>query len=113
MIDVATHKVTNHFVLDDATHRYRVNGGAPDPEGKVLYASTTEITKQADRYTLGQPKYTIIDLAQQKIVKTVDEPTQAPEAVVAAVAAADAAAAASKSLPMANISTSSAPRSRC
>lgn len=78
VIDVATHKVTNHFVLDDATHRYRVNGGAPDPEGKVLYASTTEITKQPDRYVIGKPKYTIIDMAQQKIVKTVDEPANEP-----------------------------------
>ncbi len=76
VIDVATRKVTNHFVLDDATHRFRVNGGAPDPQGKVLYTSTTEITKQADRYVIGKPKYTIIDLAQQKIVKTVDEPTE-------------------------------------
>ncbi|SPE42531.1 conserved exported hypothetical protein [Candidatus Sulfopaludibacter sp. SbA3] len=78
VIDVATHKVTNHFVLDDATHRYRLNGGAPDPEGKVLYASTTEITKQSDRYVIGKPKYTIVDMAQQKIVKTVDEPTATP-----------------------------------
>lgn len=76
VLDVATHKITNHFVLDDATHRYRVNGGAPDPEGKVLYASTIEITKKADRFEIGKPKYTIIDLAQQKIVKTVDEPAE-------------------------------------
>ncbi len=76
VIDVATRKVTNHFVLDDATHRFRVNGGAPDPQGKVLYTSTTEITKQSDRYVIGKPRYTIIDLAQQKIVKTVDEPTE-------------------------------------
>lgn len=76
VIDVATHKVTNHFVLDDATHRFRVNGGAPDPQGKVLYTSTTEIDKQADRYVIGKPKYTIIDLAQHKIVKAVDEPTE-------------------------------------
>jgi len=75
VIDVATHKVTNHFVLDDATHKFRVNGGAPDPQGKVLYTSTTEITKMPDRYVIGRPKYTIIDLAGQKIVKTVDEPT--------------------------------------
>jgi DNA-binding beta-propeller fold protein YncE len=74
VIDVATHKVTNHFVLDDATHRFRVNGGAPDPQGKVLYTSTTEISKQSDRYVIGRPKYTIIDLDQQKIVKTVDTP---------------------------------------
>jgi len=63
-------------VLDDATHRYRVNGGAPDPEGKLLYTSTTEITKQSDRYVIGRGKYTIVDLAQQKIVKTVDEPQE-------------------------------------
>jgi hypothetical protein len=76
VLDLATHKITSHFVLDDATHRYRINGGAPDPQGKLLYASATEITKQVDRYEIGKPKYTIIDMAQQKIVKTVDEPEE-------------------------------------
>jgi DNA-binding beta-propeller fold protein YncE len=76
VIDVATHKVLTHFVLNDATHRYRLQGGAPDPEGKLLYTTTTQITKQADRYEIGKPKYTIIDIAQQKIVKTVDQPTE-------------------------------------
>jgi len=74
IIDVATHKVTNKFVLDDATHRYRVIGGAPDPSGKFLYTSTTEITKQSDRYLIGKPKYTIVDLGEKKITKTVDQP---------------------------------------
>jgi DNA-binding beta-propeller fold protein YncE len=74
VIDVATRKVTNHFVLNDATHKFRLNGGAPDPDGKLLYTTSTQITKQADRYEIGKPKYTIVDLAQQKIVKTVDQP---------------------------------------
>src|SRR5580700_5675100 len=74
VIDVATRKVTNHFVLNDATHKFRLNGGAPDPDGKLLYTTTTQITKQADRYEIGKPKYTIVDLAQQKISKTVDQP---------------------------------------
>ncbi|MBV8847678.1 MAG: hypothetical protein JO307_33105 [Bryobacterales bacterium] len=78
VLDLASRKITNHFVLDDATHRYRINGGAPDPEGKLLYASTIEITKQIDRYAIGKPKYTIIDMAQQKIVKTVDQPEDEP-----------------------------------
>jgi len=78
VIDVATRKVTKHFVLDDATHRYRVLGGAPDPQGKVLYGSTVEITKEADRFSIGKTKYTIIDIDQQKIVKTVDEPPPDP-----------------------------------
>jgi DNA-binding beta-propeller fold protein YncE len=73
VIDVATHKITNHFALNDATHKYRIQGGAPDPDGKVLYTTTTLVTKLADRYELGKAKYTVIDLAQQKIVKTVDQ----------------------------------------
>ncbi|MCU1329336.1 MAG: hypothetical protein JWN34_4706 [Bryobacterales bacterium] len=76
IIDIATRKVINHFVLNDATHRYRMQGGAPDPEGKLVYTTTTQMTKQIDRYEIGKPKYTIIDLAQQKIVKTVDQPTE-------------------------------------
>src|SRR5260370_28485996 len=76
VIDIATRKVTNHFVLDSETKRYRFNGGAPDPEDKLLYTTTTEITKQADRYEIGKPKYTGIDLAGQKIAHTVDIPDQ-------------------------------------
>jgi hypothetical protein len=72
VIDLATRKVIKHFVLNDATHTYRMNGAVPDPEGKVLYATTTEIIKQKDRYEIEKPQYTVIDLAQQKIVKTVD-----------------------------------------
>ena len=72
VIDVATHKVLNHFVLNTEAKRFRFNGGTPDPEGKIFYTVTTEMNKLADRYEIGKPKYTVIDLAQQKIVKTVD-----------------------------------------
>ena len=37
---------------------------------------TKEITKFPDHFEVGQPKYTLIDLAQQKIVKTVDIPKE-------------------------------------
>jgi DNA-binding beta-propeller fold protein YncE len=72
VIDVATHKVLNHFVLNTPTHHYRFNGGVPDPEGKLFYAITTEIIKQSDHYDIGKPKYTVIDLQQHKIAKTFD-----------------------------------------
>ena len=72
VIDVATHKVLNHFVLDNGNKRYRFNGGVPDPEGKLLYAVTTEITKQIDRFEIAKPKYTVIDIPGQKIARTVD-----------------------------------------
>ena len=67
MIDIATRKVTNHFVLDDATHRYRVNGGAPDPDGKSsLYVYYGKSPSSLTDFVIRKPKYTIIDLAQQK-----------------------------------------------
>jgi len=72
VIDVATRKVINHFELSTPTRRYRFNGGTPDNEGKLFYAVTMEIDKLVDRYEIGKPKYTVIDLAQQKIVKSVD-----------------------------------------
>ena len=72
VVDVATRKVTNHFVLNTPTKHFRFNGGTPDPGGKLFYTVTTEIDKLVDHYDMGKPKYTVIDLAQQKIVKTVD-----------------------------------------
>jgi hypothetical protein len=72
VIDVATRKVVNHFVLNTSTKSYRFGGGTSDPQDKVFYTITTEIDKKLEHYEIGKPKYTVIDLAQQKIVKTVD-----------------------------------------
>jgi DNA-binding beta-propeller fold protein YncE len=72
VVDVATRKVTNHFVLNTPTKHFRFNGGTPDPTGKFFYTTTTEINKLSDHYDIGKPKYTIIDLEGQKIAKTFD-----------------------------------------
>jgi len=72
VIDVATRRVTSHFVLDTATTKYRLNGATPDPTGKYLYCISTEINKLPDHYEVARPKYTVIDVAAQKIVKTVE-----------------------------------------
>jgi hypothetical protein len=72
VIDVATRKVINHFELNTPTKQYRLFSGAADPEGKLFYAVTKEITKFPEHYEVGKPKYTVIDLEQQKIVKTID-----------------------------------------
>lgn len=72
VIDIASRKVLRHFVLNDGPKRYRFNGGVPDPAGKLFYTVTTEIVKQADRYEIGKPKYTVIDLEQGKIVKAIE-----------------------------------------
>jgi hypothetical protein len=72
VIDVATRKVTNHFVLDTPTVKYRLNGVTADPTGKFLYCVTTQIDKLADHFEVARPKYTVIDVAAQKIAKTVE-----------------------------------------
>lgn len=72
VIDVATRKVTAHFVLDTPTVKYRLYGVMPDPTGKLLYCVTTEISKLADRYSVARPKYTVIDVAAQKIARTAE-----------------------------------------
>jgi hypothetical protein len=76
VIDVATRKVVNHFVLNSGNTAYRIYNAAPDPQGKLFYAVTEEITKLADQYQVAKPKYTLIDLEQQKIVKTVEIPQE-------------------------------------
>jgi len=75
VIDVAARKVVNHFVLDSARKQYRFNwmgGGTPDSSNKFYYTVTREITKGVDRFEADKPKYSVIDLAQQKIVRTAD-----------------------------------------
>ena len=72
VIDVATRKEIDDFVLNTPTKHYRLNGGTVDPQGKSFYTVTVEIDKQPEHYDIGKPKYTVVDLAQKKIVKTVD-----------------------------------------
>lgn len=76
VIDMATRKVLQSFVLNSGNKKIRINGVAPDPQDKLLYTVCREVTKQTDRYELGKWKYAVIDLAQQKIVRMVD---MAPE----------------------------------
>ena len=76
VVDIATRKVTNHFVLNTSTKQYRFRGGVPDPDGKLFYTVTKEIDKFPDHYEVHDAKYTVIDLADQKIVKTVDIPRE-------------------------------------
>jgi hypothetical protein len=76
VIDVATRKVINHFVLNTPNKQYRLYNGAADPGGKLYYAVTKEITKFPEHFEVGKPKYTVVDLEQQKIVKMVDIPKE-------------------------------------
>ncbi|MGA3188330.1 MAG: hypothetical protein ABSF22_14590 [Bryobacteraceae bacterium] len=74
VIDVATRKVTNAFVLDEGGKKMRFNAWAPDPTGKFIYMIVRPIEKKIDRFEQGKTQFAIVDLAQKKIVKFVDMP---------------------------------------
>ncbi|MBV9772218.1 MAG: hypothetical protein JOZ32_21780 [Bryobacterales bacterium] len=76
VIDVATRKVVNHFELNTPTKQVRMFQGTPDPSGKLFYTVTKEITQFPEHYEVAKPKYTVLDLQQQKVVKTVDIPKE-------------------------------------
>jgi DNA-binding beta-propeller fold protein YncE len=76
VIDIGTRKVTNHFVLNAGTKQYRFRGGAVSPDGKLFYTVTREIDKLPEHFEVKHAKYTVIDLAQGKIVKTADMPPE-------------------------------------
>jgi len=62
VIDVATRKVIDHFVLNTATKQFRFRGGAVDADGKLFYTVTKEIDKFPEHFEVGKAKYTVIDL---------------------------------------------------
>lgn len=75
MIDLATKQVTSVFQLTEGNKKVRVDAGpTPDREGKLLYAVTRDIEKKIDRFAIGKRKFSVIDVAQQKIVRQVDVP---------------------------------------
>lgn len=74
VIDVATRKVTNAFVLDEGGKRMRFSAWAPDPTGKFLYLIVRPIEKKIDRFEQGKQQFAVVDLAQKKIVKFADIP---------------------------------------
>jgi DNA-binding beta-propeller fold protein YncE len=76
VIDVATRKVINHFVLNTPTKQYRIWGGTPDSTGKFFYTISKEIDQLPEHYDIGKPMYTVIDLQEHKIAKTVEIPKE-------------------------------------
>lgn len=76
VVDLASRKVINHFVLNEGNRTLRFRGLAVDPQDRFLYSAFTMVVKQADRFEFEKPKFAVIDLAQKKITKTVDFPKE-------------------------------------
>jgi hypothetical protein len=76
VIDLASRKVVNHFQLDEGNRNVRFFGFTSDPQDKLLYTTVNVSVKEVDRFELEPTKIAVVDLAQQKIVKTVDYPKE-------------------------------------
>jgi hypothetical protein len=76
VFDRTSQKIINSFRLDDNNRRYWLRSLAPDPQDRLLYTIVNSRTKLADRFELTMPQLAVIDLAQQKIVRTIDYPKE-------------------------------------
>jgi hypothetical protein len=76
VIDLVTRRVTNHFVLDQGNRRVLPLGLAADPQDRLLYTTTDVMVKQIDRFEREPTRFAVIDLAQQKITRSVDYPKE-------------------------------------
>jgi hypothetical protein len=76
VIDVASRRVIKSFTLNSPNERYRFYAGAPDPTGKLFYTAITKMEKLNDRWDVGKYQYAVIDIDQEKIVRTYDVPEE-------------------------------------
>ena len=73
-IDLAKGELIDSFTLGSANTRISMAGLAVDPSGDFLYSNIVTQKKLIDRWEIGNPKLSVIDLKQHKIVKEVEIP---------------------------------------
>ena len=76
VIDLASRKVTNSFLLDEGNRDIRTRNFAPDPKDELLYTIIETAVKKEDRFEIEKPKFAVIDLSQKKIVRTAEFPRE-------------------------------------
>ncbi len=74
IVDVATRKLERSFKLDTASKKHRLGGFALSPDDKKLYTALYTVDKKIDRFEVGKPQWAIVDMASEKIEKTVEFP---------------------------------------
>src|SRR5207244_5423757 len=71
VVDRATNKTVTSFKLDDETRRFWIRSFAVDPQDRFLYTIASVRTRQIDRFEIEMPKFLVVDLVQQKVVRIV------------------------------------------
>src|SRR5258708_2450507 len=78
IVDLATGTVGDSWTLNQGNDKINISGVALDPTDKLLYAITTVRRKLIDRFEIGKPQFSVIDLAQKKVIRTADFPKDEP-----------------------------------
>jgi len=71
VFDVATRRIINQFSLNTPMRRYRFNGGVPDPTGRYFYILGNQIDRERDRYRVSKTQFMVVDLQEERVVRTV------------------------------------------
>jgi hypothetical protein len=79
VVDLASKSVINSFTLTEGNKKFRLGGVTVDPDGKLLYATGKYITKQIDKFEIGKDSFLVADIAQQKVLRTVEIPKEESE----------------------------------
>ncbi len=79
-VDLARGEVTDSFELGDSTTRVAMAGMALDPTGNFLYTNLKISKKLIDRWDIGEPELSVVDIKQHKIIRHVPIPLEEQEA---------------------------------
>ncbi len=74
IIDLASKRQVDRFTLSEGNRRVQINGFNMDPEERYAIMVTKTITKQADRFVIGNPTLVKFDLATKTITDTIPWP---------------------------------------
>jgi hypothetical protein len=74
VIDLSKGEVEDSFTLGDGSNRISIAGLAIDPTGTLIYTNITTSHKLIDRWEIGSPQLSVVNLKQHKIIRQVEIP---------------------------------------
>lgn len=74
IIDRITKRQVNHFTLSEGNRRVRISGFSLDPGERYAILVVKTITRERDRFTIGDPRLVRYDLATRTVTDTIPWP---------------------------------------
>ncbi len=74
ILDIASRKSTDHFILSDGRKKVRIRSFIPDPLDRFVIMLTKTAEKKVDRFEISPPALVVYDLKDHKISRTIPWP---------------------------------------